>query len=116
MDVGGDTAGIVERAGADESKPRMAVFAEDRDLAGRAAEDPLAAAVITRNVHGLRVACQQRYPVGFDQQVDHEGAAGLPLAVQAVATVDEQRIRGKPVANLSAGAAAFTFGAHDLLA
>src|SRR6266498_3357678 len=53
--------------------------------------------------------------VGFDQQVDDESATGLPLAVQAVTAMCEERIGRKPVANRSAGAATLTWDAHDLL-
>ena len=45
--------------------------------------------------------------VRLDQRVQDEGAAGLPLAVQAVAAMHEHRRGGEPVADRAAGAAAF---------
>src|SRR4029450_13535968 len=41
---------------------------------------------------------------------DDERAAGLTLAVQAVAAVDEERLRCEPVPHGTAGATAFTHG------
>ena len=38
---------------------------------------------VARHVDRLRVACEQLHMVGLDQQVDDEGASGLPLALQA---------------------------------
>src|SRR5207248_103027 len=111
--VGRDARGVVERAGADEPDRRAGVAAEDRDLAGRAAEDPLLLAAAARNVDRLRLAREQLDAVGLDQQVDDERAAGLPLAIQAVAAVREERLGRKPVANLSAPAAAFEHVGHD---
>src|SRR5206468_5241829 len=96
----------VERAAADEAHRRPAVVAPDGDLTRRTAKDLLRAPVVAWRVHGLRLARKQLHAVGFDQQVDHERAAGLPLAVQAVAAVDEERIRREPVANRAAGTAA----------
>src|SRR5205809_2235807 len=63
----------------------------------------------------MRDPGEQFYPVGLDQQVDDERASGLPLAVQAVTTVREERIGCQPVANRSAGAATLTRHAQDLL-
>ena len=39
-----------------------------------------------------RIAREQLHAVGLDQQVDHERASGLPLAVQAMTAVDEERV------------------------
>ena len=83
---------LVERAAADEPHLGASVLAEDRHLAGRTAEDPLLAAVVARHVDRLRVAGEQLHAVGLDQQVDDEGASGLPLAVQAMTAVREERI------------------------
>ena len=44
------------------------------------------------------------HAVGLDEQVDDEGAPGLPLAVQAVAAVDEHRLGRQPVAERPARA------------
>jgi hypothetical protein len=89
VDVGRDARGIVERAAPDEPHSRSAVLAEDRDLACGAAVDLLNAAVVARRFDRVRLGGEQLHAVGLDQRVDHEGAAGLPLAVQAVAAVDE---------------------------
>src|SRR5215475_14943965 len=45
------------------------------------------------------------HPVCLDEQVDHEGAPRLPLAVETVTAVREERIRGEAVSDRSAGAA-----------
>ena len=57
-----------------------------------ASDDPLRAAVISRNVDRPRLTRGHLDAVGLDQQVDHKGAAGLPLAVQAVAAMDDERL------------------------
>jgi hypothetical protein len=48
--------------------------AEDGDLAVRAAEDRLFAAVVSRHGDRLRRCCEQLDSIGLDQQVDHERA------------------------------------------
>src|SRR5689334_16190830 len=113
VDVRADRGRVVERPAADEPHRRMAVGAEDRHLADGAAEDRLDAAVVAGNVHGPRVAGDELDPVGLDQQVDDERAAGLALAVQAVAAVGEEGIRRQPVADGAARAPAFA-NAHGL--
>jgi hypothetical protein len=115
VDIGHNARGLVERAAADEPHACVSVMAEDRHLAGWTTEDPLHAAVVARNVDRLWCACEQLYAVGLDQQVDDESASGLPLAIQAVTAVREERIGRKPVANRSAGAATLTWDVHDLL-
>jgi hypothetical protein len=75
----------------------------------------LLAAVVARHVNRLRDAREQLDTVSLDQQVDDEGASGLPLAVQAMTAMREERIGRKPVANRSAGATTLTGDAHDLL-
>jgi hypothetical protein len=80
--------------------------AEDGDLAVRAAEDRLFAAVVSRHGDRLRRCCEQLDSIGLDQQVDHERAPGLPLTIQAMTAVREERIGCQPVANLSARTAA----------
>src|SRR6185437_7640493 len=107
MDVGCHRRRLVERAAPHESNLGTAVLAEDRHLTGRTAEDELLAAVVARRLYGFRLAPEQRDTVGLDQEVDHESASGLALAVEAVAAVDEERIGGQPVANRTTGAAAF---------
>jgi hypothetical protein len=72
----------------------------------------LLAPVVARHVDRLRRGGKQLDPVRLDQQVDDECAPGLPLAVQAMTAMNEQRIRCEPVANGSAGAAALTWDIH----
>jgi hypothetical protein len=112
MYVGRDSRRLIEGTAANEPHLGTAVLAEDRHLAGWTTEDPLLASVVARHVDRLRVAREQFHAVGLDQQVDHESASGLPLAVQAVTAMREERIGRKPVANRSAGAATLTWGAH----
>src|SRR5207237_5446397 len=101
-----------ERARANKAHRGASVLAEDRDLTGRAAVDPLVAAVVAGHVDRLRVAGEQLDAVTLDQHVDDEGASRLPLAVQAVAAMDEERVGRQPVANRSATAATFQCSAH----
>jgi hypothetical protein len=99
VDVGLDTRRIVERSAADEAHAGSRVAAEDRDLARRAAEDPLLRLGAARDVDRRRVTREQLYAISLDQQVDDEGATGLPLAVEAVAAVDEERIGREAIPN-----------------
>src|SRR5207237_7741486 len=103
---------IVERAGADEAELRSRVLAVHRDLAVRAAEDPLHAAVVARDVDRLRLVGEKLHAFGLDEQVDDERATCLPLAVQAVAAVHEETLGRQPVPDRSAGATAFAGRAH----
>jgi hypothetical protein len=108
MNVWRDAGRIVERTAANEPHLGAPVLAEDRDLAGRTSEDPLCAAVVARHVDRLRHLPEQLHTVGLDQQVDNEGASGLPLAIQAVTAMNEERLGRKAVANRSAGATTLT--------
>ena len=115
MDVGRDFRRVVERAAPNESHSGVSVLAEDCDVAGRAAEDPLRAAVVARHVDRQRGSRKHLHAVGLDQQVDDEGAAGLPLAAQTVTAMREERVGCKPVTDRSARAATFTWHVHGLL-
>src|SRR5215208_6243941 len=108
MDVGRDALRIVERAAADEANGGAAVLTEDRDLAVGAAIDALLAAVVARHVDRLRLAREHLDSVALYEQVDDERAPRLPLAVQAVAAVDEERFGAEPIANGATGATSFT--------
>ena len=88
------------------------VLAEDGDLAGRAPVDPLRASVVAGHVHRLGVAGEQLHAVGLDQQVDDECAPGLPLTVQAMTAMREERLGREPVANRSACASTLIRIAH----
>jgi hypothetical protein len=115
VNVGRDPRRLIERTAPNEPDLRSSVLAEERHLAGRTSVDPLLAAVVTRHVDGLWGAGEQLHAIGLDQEVDHKGASGLPLAVQAMTAMREERIGRKPVANRSAGATTLTWDAHDLL-
>jgi hypothetical protein len=82
-----DRRRVVERAAADEEHVGAPVVAVHRDLTRRAAVDALLAAVVAGNVHRLRLLAEQLDAVRLDEQVDHDRAPGLSLAVQAVAAV-----------------------------
>src|SRR5262245_47190598 len=99
VDVGRDGRRLIERPAPDEEHVRVRVLAVDGDLTGRAAEDALRAAVVAGHIDRLWLAHEQLDAVGLDQQVDDERAAGLPLAVEAVAAMDEERLGREPVAN-----------------
>ena len=87
-------------------------MAEHSHLAAWTTEDLLRAAVVARHVDLLRLSREQLDAIAFDQQVDDERTAGLPLAVQAMTAVDEERLGRQPVANFSAGAPTLTPDAH----
>src|SRR5208337_4325208 len=113
MDVRRQRGGFVERADPDEAEALdAAIVAKDRDLARRAAMNDMRPAAVGRNRNGLRLAREHLDPVGLDQRIDDEGAASLPLAVLAVAAVNEHRLRTEPIANGAAGAAALERVAH----
>src|SRR5271166_1517631 len=113
MDVRRQRGGFVERADPDEAEALdAAIVAKDRDLARWAAMNDMRPAAVGRNRNGLRLAREHLDPVGLDQRVDDEGAAGLPLAVLAVSAVHEHRLRTEPVANGAASAAALERVAH----
>ena len=106
VDVGGHARRVVERATSNKADARTGVTAENRNLAGRAAEDSLLLAAAAGHVDRVWFAGDQFDSIGLDEDIDDERAPGLPLAVEAVAAVCEQRFRREPVPNLSAGAAA----------
>jgi hypothetical protein len=93
MNLGGDMSRVVQRAAADEPQARATVFAEDGDLAARTTEDRLRATVVPRRIDGLGCSREQLDTLRLDEQIDDEGAAGLTLTVQTMATVNEQRLR-----------------------
>src|SRR5207248_1240582 len=95
------------RAAADEAHVGIGVLAEHRHLAAGAAEDALRTAVVARDVDRLRRAGEQLDAVGLDQHVDHECTPRLPLTVQTMAAVDEERVGPKPITHLPACAATF---------
>src|ERR1700752_1053823 len=84
-----DVTGIVESAAANEAHPLTAVLAEDSDLTVRAAKDSLHTAIVARHVDWLRRSLKHYDAVRLDEQVDHERAASLALAVEAVAAMNK---------------------------
>src|SRR5689334_1800042 len=83
----------------------MTVTAVEGRLAARATKDLLRRSVVARHVDELWLPCQDLDAVERDQRVDDEGAARLPLAIEAMAAVHEERIARQSVANGSACAA-----------
>src|SRR6185437_14038625 len=77
------------------------------DAAMRATRDVLALAAVRRRHHHFGFAVLQFDGCGFDQRVEHEGAAGFALAPAAMAAVHEQRRAGEAVADVTTVAAAF---------
>jgi hypothetical protein len=71
--VGRNIGRIVERPAANEAHLARPVLAEERDLALRAAEDPLDAAVVSWHVDRLRGSRDFLQALGLDEQVDDEG-------------------------------------------
>ena len=112
VDVRRNARRVVERSAANESRASSRIATEDRNLAGRAAEDPLGCLGAARHVDRYRVVREQLHAIGLDQQVDDEGASGLPLAVEAVAAMDEQRIGREAVPNRATRAAALADSAQ----
>jgi hypothetical protein len=106
---------IVERTGANETDLARGLLAEDCYLTGRATPNLLLFAAAARDGDRLRLAREKPHPVGFDQQVGDERAPGLPLTVQTMTAMDEQRSGHNPVANGAARAAALKWSAHSHL-
>ncbi len=106
--VGPDRVRPVQRRDPQEAELRTAaVVAPDGDLADRAAVDVVRAAALGGHRDRHRLAGEDLDAIRLDQRVDREGAAGVPLAVGAVAAVHEHRVRGQPVADRAAVAGAF---------
>jgi hypothetical protein len=106
-------ARLVERADAHEADVgSMSVVAPNRRLTPGAAVD-VVRTVLARHRHGHRVAAEQLDRPGFDDRVEHERAARQPLAIVAMAAVDEHWLVEELVADGSAGAAAGDFLCHS---
>ena len=65
---------------------------------------------VGRNCDGPGLAAAYLHALRFDQRIEHEGAPRLSLAVEAMAAVDEHRLRGEPIAQRATGAASFKLG------
>src|SRR6476646_5221482 len=89
----------------------MSVVAPDRSLTTRAAVD-VVRTVLARYRQGHRFAAEQLDRLGLDDRVEHEGAARQPLAIVAMAAVDEHWLVEQLVADGSAGAAPGDFLCH----
>ena len=90
----------------------MSVFAPDRRLTTGAAVD-VVRTVLAWHRHGHRFPAEQLDGLGLDDRVEHESAPRQPLAVVAMATVDEHWLVKELVADGSAGAAAGDFLCHS---
>ncbi len=95
----------VERADAHRMRSfsTAAVFACDRDAATLAARKMRCdcAPLVGRDGDGLRWRVgEHRHAVGLDQRVEHERAAGLALAAQAMAAMYEHRRAFHPIAHV----------------
>src|SRR5690606_7982027 len=98
---------LVQRADANESQVGPpAIVAPERDLAIGTAVDVVWPTAVRRHTDRLRLAPEQRDAVGLDQCIDDEGAACLPLAIQAMAAMNEHRLGGEHVAHRAARASA----------
>src|SRR5215471_11981027 len=78
----------------------------------RAAMDVVRTAALRRNADGLRIAGEHRDPVGLDHGVQHEGAAGLALAIATMAAMHEHGRGAEPIPYRTAGAPAFQSITH----
>src|ERR1700733_13752818 len=112
MDVRLNAGRVVQRSATHEPHARTAVLAEDRGLTIRTTEDTLHTAVVPRHVDRLRRERGDLDTVGLDQQIDDEGAAGLPLAVQAMTAMNEERLRRQAVSDGAACASALGLASH----
>jgi len=109
VDVRRQPVGLVERAHAHEADgiagPR--VVAPQRNAAGGAARDLLAATAVGRRQHDVRFAAHELDAVGLDHRVQRERRARLALAPAAMTAMHEQRPGRHPVAHAAAIASAF---------
>jgi hypothetical protein len=97
---------MVEGADTDEANVGpTSVVAPQRNVAFWAAIDVMRAKSAPHG-NGLQFAAQHLYGRGFDDGVEHEGAAGVPLAVGAMAAVHSDWLVQKLVAHPAAGATA----------
>jgi hypothetical protein len=106
----------VERADAHEAEiGSMSVIAPDRRLTPGTAID-VVRTVLARYRHGHRVAAEEFDRLSLDDRVEYERAARQPLAIVAMAAVDEHWLVEEPVADGSARAATGEFLWHgDLI-
>ena len=97
---------IVQGADPDEADlPPMTVVAPQGDFALWAAID-IMRSESARHWNGLELATQHLYGCSFDDGVQHERAAGMPLAIGAMTAVHAHWLVQKLVAYLAAGATA----------
>jgi hypothetical protein len=104
---------LVERARAHIPHLGSSVFAENRNLASRTAEDSLRAAIVARYLDRLRSPSDDLHTVSLDHQIDHKCASSLALTVQTMTAMDEKGIGLEPIPNRAARAAPFTINTHD---
>src|SRR5205823_6581563 len=102
--VGPDRMRVVERSCADEERVAGGLIpAPEIRAAGAAEEDVVVPPAAAGQAERLRNAARLDELL-LDPEVDHEGAAGEPLAVTAVAGVDDERAGAQLVAHGSARA------------
>jgi hypothetical protein len=113
VDVRRQRRGIGKRPDTDERDlAQPAIVTPHRDFALRAAVYLMRPAAVGGNDDPPRCALQKRDLIRLDQGVEHEGAAGLALAVAAMAAVHEHRRRREPIAHRPARAPAFQRFGH----
>ncbi len=102
---------LVKRTNAHKAQPgTVSVVAPHGGLACGAPIDVMWAATVSRHRSRLRTARHKGNALRLDQSVEYEGAAGLPLAITTVATMDEHGLRAEPITDRPARATALPPG------
>src|SRR5438067_11128807 len=115
MDVRFDRRGIVQRTSAYKARLLApAICAPECSAARLAAVYDMRSSAVRRLRIGTRFARKQFDAIGFDNGVEHEGAAGLALAIEAMTAMHEHGHRCHPVFDGAAGAAAGKVGSHRM--
>ena len=109
VNIGTESARGIESADANEADLRpMTIIAPEGNVALWAAVDFMRSER-ARHRNGPQPASQNPDRRGFDDGVEHESAAGVPLAIGAVAAVHRHWLVQQFIANLPAGATATEF-------
>lgn len=109
MDVGRQSAGIIQRANTNEpyefanAARQDQVIAPDSDLAVRAAAYSLIRTTWGWHVNIRDISVEKLHPLRFDQGIDREGRTRLALAPTAVAAMHYQWLRRHSEANVTTG-------------
>src|SRR5689334_6060951 len=100
MHVRGESARVVERADADETKPREpTVLAPQRSPTSCTPIDTVRSAAVRRHCGAYELAAGDRDTIRFDQRIEHERSARLALAVVTVTAVHEHGSSIEPIAH-----------------